>query len=212
MTRSCQPQQERVSVVRAKICSSQVKDLRPCGQFLRMEDIVTANLLTKRKERVSMKRFLMPASSISTKKVAFVILACAVLTLLAAPAMADVCSTAFPQDAGCGVTITITGTSGHLTATFGGSGIPYDNVEDQLVGVVNDSSVAVGAIVLSGPNVGENVFAFDGDGPCAHFGTLPCGPDPVDYQGPNNTFVGISSDFTTGKVLFTAPLRAPTEG
>ncbi len=120
MTRSCQPQRERASVVRAKICSSQVKDLRPCGQFLRMEDIVTANLRTKRKERVSMKRFLMPASSISMKKVAFVILACAALTLLAAPAMADVADPCIAAGAPavCGVTITVTGTTGNLTATI----------------------------------------------------------------------------------------------
>ncbi|MGD0182991.1 MAG: hypothetical protein ABSC15_24525 [Terriglobales bacterium] len=59
-------------------------------------------------------------------KALFAVLCCTVLMLIAAPAKADVCSTAFPQVPSCGVTITITGSSGNLVATFGGSGVPYD--------------------------------------------------------------------------------------
>src|SRR5262249_4831400 len=142
-----------------------------------------------------------------TTKTALALLGCALLMLFVAPARADVCSTAFPSvpGGGCGVTITITGTTGHLVATLAGSGTPYDGLEDQLVGITNNSNVNVGAIVLSGPAVVEPVFAFDGDGPCVVLGGTICGL-PTGYEGPNNKFVGISPDSTTGKVLFTTPL------
>ncbi len=174
-----------------------------------------ANILTLTKEKSERRteRHLLPVAALSIKKLVFAALFCTVLMLFAAPARADVCSTAFPVQS-CGVTITITGTSGHLTATIAITGGPYDGVEDQLVGITNNSSVAVGAIILNGPaSSGESVFEFDGDGPCVFFGTSNCNPaDPFDYEGPNNTFLGISSDFTTGKVLFTAPLAPPVGG
>jgi hypothetical protein len=156
-----------------------------------------------------MKRILMSANALSLKKVAFAILCMTLLMLVGAPARADVCSDAFNVTS-CGVTITITGTSGHLTATLGGSLTPYDGIEDQLIGITNNSSVAVGAIVLStSPAVGEPIFGFDGDGPCTSLdpkmGTVCAGT--TGYEGPINTFVGINSPFnTTGKVLFTTPL------
>ena len=143
-------------------------------------------------------------------KALFAVLCCAVLMLIVTPAKADVCSAAFPQVQGCGVTITITGTSGNLIATFGGSGMAYDGDEDQLVGIINNSPVAVGAIILSAPIIStmppwsDNLFAFDGDGACTYFGT--CSYGPTGYEGPNNTFVGTSTDLTTGKVLFTVAL------
>src|SRR5208282_4490860 len=37
-------------------------------------------------------------------------------------------------------------------------------------------------------------------------------PHPAGYEGPDNTFVGISPDTTTGKVLFTTPLPASPNG
>jgi hypothetical protein len=182
---------------------------------------MTANLLTLAQERrePQTKAHLLPATVLSVKRVVFVVLCCTLLMLFAAPAWADICSTAFPKVPSCGVTITITDPqsgppSGNLVVTFGGSGIAYDHQEDQLVGITNNSSVAVGAIVLNAPaSSGESLFQFDGDGPCVFFGTSPpgytCVPsDPYDYEGPNNTFLGISSDFTTGKVLFTVPLAA----
>src|SRR2546429_555929 len=136
---------------------------------------------------------------------------CSVLLIAAtAPARADVCSDAFqaattnPPPSGCGVTITVAGTSGSLTATTSVGGGPYDGLEDQLVGITNNSSATVGAIVLSGPTGIEGLFGFDGDGPCSFFGTGTCGS--TGYNGPLNTFVGISSDNSTGKVLFTTPL------
>ncbi len=176
---------------------------------------MTANLrtLTKEKRELPMKKLLMPATALATmKKLAFAIFCATLLMLVATPAAAaDICSTAFGVN-GCGVTITITGTSGHLIATIQVTDAgPYDGVEDQLVGITNNSSAFVGAIVLSGPTGDEGLFGFDGDGPCVRFETLPCGSDPFDYQGPNNTFVGISPDHSSGKVLFTTPL-APNGG
>jgi hypothetical protein len=166
---------------------------------------MTANLLTPtagKREQQTEKHFL-SATTLCLKRAIFTVLGCTVLMLLAAPARADVCSNQFPGFP-CGVTITITGTSGNLTATFGGTGTPYDGDEDQLVGITNNSSVPVGAIVLNAPNSGNPLFAFDGDGACTFFGT--CNDGPTGYEGPDNTFLGISPDFTTGKVLFTTAL------
>jgi hypothetical protein len=139
------------------------------------------------------------------KKVAFAILACAMLMLFAAPAWADVCGDAFPSDEiSCGVTITITGTAGNLQALIDRTGAAYDGDDDQLVGITNNSLVKVGAIILSAPGL----FAFDGDGACANLYNPPngCPFGPTGYEGPNNVFKVISSD--TGKVLFTTPLAA----
>jgi len=176
------------------------------------------------------------------KRVAFTVLCCTLLMLFAAPAwaQADPCNAptvgtpagAVGTDStgSCGLVITITGTSGNLVATLTGGGIangnPYAGIDDLLVGIQNNSSVAVGAIVLSAPpNDVDNVFNFDGDGPCDPFyhspvyswcppgyPVMPQDPNPVGYEGPDNTFVGISPDFTTGKVLFTTPLPGSPDG
>jgi hypothetical protein len=166
---------------------------------------MTANhLMLTKKER-------QPLTALSMKRVVFAVLSCTLLMLFAAPAWADgdLC-----QNAGapypCGVTIIITGQSGNLVATFGGSGIPYDGDEDQMIGIQNSSGVAVGAIILSAPIIStnppytDNLFAFDGDGACTLSGK--CNYGPTGYEGPNNTFLGMSPDLTTGKVLFTVPL------
>jgi hypothetical protein len=174
---------------------------------------MTANLLTltKGKRAPQMDGHLLPAAAFSMKRVVFTVLGCTLLMLFAAPAKADVCSTAFPQVPSCGVTITITGSSGNLVAMFGGSGIAYDGEEDQLVGITNNSKVAVGAIILSAPGTSSppftgNLFAFDNDGACTYFGG--CNYGPTGYEGPDNTFLGISPDLTTGKVLFSVPLAS----
>jgi hypothetical protein len=171
---------------------------------------MTANLLTlaQEKREPQTKAHLLPAIILSVKRVVFVVLCCTLLMLFTAPAWADICTNA-GAPAPCGVTITITGSSGNLVATFGGSGIPYDGDEDQIVGIQNNTSgssaVAVGAIILSAPGnqspFTNNLFAFDGDGACVYFHLGNCGP--TGYEGPDNTFLGISPDYTTGKVLFT---------
>jgi len=170
----------------------------------------------------------MPASALSIKKVAFAILCCTLLMLFAAPTAAqeqDQCSglngvpSALPVGSatGCGILIAITGNTGNLVATITvpGNGNPYDGHDDWLVGIQNSSSVTVGAIRLSGPDA----FGFDKDGPCSYVyrlsenedsadcfnGAVPYS-DPGDYQGPNNTFTGVSPDYTTGTVHFITPI------
>ena len=159
------------------------------------------------------------------KKVAFAILCATLLVLVAASASAttpDPCNSptvggvpagSFPNDpdGSCGVLIEVTGTSANtLAATISaGTSGAYDDVEDRLVGMKNSSTVTVGAIVLSATVNGEQIFGFDGDGPCSFHHYLWCPPsyvDPIGYEGPDNTFVGLSSDGKTGKVLFRTPL------
>lgn len=187
---------------------------------------MTANLLTLTKEKRELQskgQFLL-ATALSMKRVVFAVLCCTLLMLFAAPAWADPCSaptigpavniTGFPNNTPtCGIVITIVrgSTSGNITATISGSGLPYDNQDDQLVGIQNNStSVTVGAIVLSGTST-QDPFGFDGDGPCFYnsadcFNNFPMGYVPSGYEGPDNTFIGISQDTTTGKVLFTTPI------
>ncbi|MGA2802968.1 MAG: hypothetical protein ABSF89_01075 [Acidimicrobiales bacterium] len=108
------------------------------------------------------------------------------------------------------------------------SGGTIDDSEDVLVGVINNSDAQVTSIALSG--AGKDIFGFDDDGPCSgdydwisvadgtYCTSLPLYAamtgrvsDPDDYEGPNNTFSGISSDDTSGTVDFTTAL-APAEG
>ena len=183
-----------------------------------------------------MKRILMPATALAAmKKMAFVILGCALLMLVARPAKAELAldpcnhptigTPANVPSNFCGVVITITGTSGNLVATITGSLNPYDESDDQLVGIQNNSSVKIGAIVLKSAGDGPNdIFGFDGDGPCSYgnpgawcpspypAANNPNDPNPVGYEGPDNTFVGISPDLTTGKVLFITPLPPSPDG
>lgn len=86
----------------------------------------------------------------------------------------------------------------------------YDGQDDTLVGVQNSSGTTVSSINLTSTT---NIFEFEHDGPCtvtpAPPGCTPeqvAGTDPVDYQGPNNTFSNISADFMSGTIDFTTPL------
>jgi len=186
-----------------------------------------------------MKRHLMPVFALAeTKRILAAIFCLALLMFLTAPVSAaqeeDPCNsptigtTAIPVGSatGCGVLITITGTSGQLTATVTGGGTangnPYDKEDDELVGVQNLSSVTIGAIRLSAPPLTEssttdNLFFFDGDGPCNYaieingniydcFAGDASSSNPYDYEGPNNTYSGISPDYTTGTISFVTPI------
>jgi hypothetical protein len=86
--------------------------------------------------------------------------------------------------------------------------LPYDGVEDQLVGVVNNSQTTITSINLSG----GNIFGFDGDGagnpgsgcvvkssppnPCFTGGPF----DQTGYAGPGTSFTNSDSD--NGTVFF----------
>lgn len=79
---------------------------------------------------------------------------------------------------------------------------PYDGGDDTLVGILNNSTVPISAITVSGPSSG--LAAFDGDGICTYaiggtngsgfsgdsYCTSPqvSGTDPADYAGPGTSF------------------------
>ncbi|MGH9404430.1 MAG: PEP-CTERM sorting domain-containing protein [Terriglobia bacterium] len=109
---------------------------------------------------------------------------------------------------GCNAIITLN--SGG-TATISVTSTPaYDGVEDQLVGVINNSGTAIGSIMLSG----SDIFGFDGDGAfspgCDFSGgaPYPCGAatsgDTTGYAGPNTSFTVTDSD--NGTLNFTGGL------
>jgi len=58
------------------------------------------------------------------------------------------------------------GTSG--ASTTAGVQTPYDDNDDTLVGVVNESSKPVYALQLSGESTGTPLFGFEGDGICTY--------------------------------------------
>lgn len=76
---------------------------------------------------------------------------------------------------------------------------PFFGGEDNYGGFQNNTSHSVSSLVINGN--GTPLFGFDGDGPTAVTTTTPTG-----YEGPNNTFGNISSNFNTGTVLFTSPI------
>jgi hypothetical protein len=110
---------------------------------------------------------------------------------------------------GCNVVLTISA-GGAITATIPDS-TPYEESEDILVGVVNNSSSSVTSLNLSG----SNIFGFDGDGICTFtfVGSGYCnssqtsGVDPGDYAGPTSTFTNYSSG-DTGTVNFSPGIAA----
>jgi hypothetical protein len=93
--------------------------------------------------------------------------------------------------------------NGKITVTIPDS-VPYEQSEDVLVGVVNNSASTVTSLNLSG----ADIFGFDGDGICTFtfVGSGYCtsaqtnGVDPGDYQGPTSTFTNISNGGNNGTV------------
>lgn len=77
--------------------------------------------------------------------------------------------------------------------------VPFDGIEDTLVGVQNNSSSSVPGLKLSSS---LSIFSFDGDGICTVTGApAGCPFGPTGYEGPNTSFVPTTS--TIGNVLFT---------
>jgi PEP-CTERM motif len=106
-------------------------------------------------------------------------------------------------DTGCGILITINAdNSVTVTAASSPTQPPYDGVEDTLIGVLNNSSVAVGSLPLSSSTV---IFGFDGDGICASsISPRPAGCPfgTTGYEGPGVSFSGINAARTNGIVNF----------
>lgn len=108
---------------------------------------------------------------------------------------------------GCNVIITIPA-SGAITVVVNDS-TPYEQSEDVMVGVVNNSSSAAGSINITSTT---GVFGLDGDGICTYtfVGSTYCNTghssDPQDYYGPTSSFSGISLDGNNGTVNFSPAL------
>ena len=84
----------------------------------------------------------------------------AVLLCSAQVAKADAICGTLGFSSGCNQVITINA-NGTATISAGSSSTPYDNVEDQLVGVVNNYNGFLNSITLTSSS---DIFGFDGDG------------------------------------------------
>ena len=103
-------------------------------------------------------------------------------------------------DTDCGTILTISDNNA-ITITRTGQG-PYDQIEDTLIGVVNNSSHPLRALGLSSS---LPIFGFDGDGIDA-FG-IPGNPfDFTGYGGPNAFFTDFGPSRTSGTVNFVTPI------
>jgi hypothetical protein len=119
-----------------------------------------------------------------------------------------------PTATGCNVLITI---NADRTSTITiKDPTPYENSEDILVGVQNNSSTSVPSVALTGVDIfgldGDGIctFSFPGDGYCltnAAGGSSVGGTDPYDYQGPTSTFSNFSTG-NSGTVNFNPPVAA----
>ena len=111
---------------------------------------------------------------------------------------------------GCSILFTFNA-NGSVSSATDQAILPYDGVEDILVGIQNNSSSTVTSLALSSST---EIFAFDGDG-AGEPGTgclattgnpHPCisgGPfGSTGYEGPGTSFSGISNDDKSGTVNF----------
>ncbi len=119
------------------------------------------------------------------------------------------------RDTSCAILLLIE-QDGSLRVKTAPSQGPYDGIEDTLIGVQNNSSHAVLAIPISGPN---SILGFDGDGICGSdpftggpFNPRPpgCPFGPTGYEGPGVIFSDISADATSGTVTFAGGLQPGT--
>jgi hypothetical protein len=112
-----------------------------------------------------------------------------------------------PSGTGCNVVLTIN--PGGTVSAVVKDPIPYENSEDALVGVINNSPSSVGSLTLTG----TGIFGFEGDGICTFtfVGSGYCSPaqiagtDPGDYAGPTTSFTNFSTA-NTGTVVFNGGL------
>ena len=147
-----------------------------------------------------------PKSAISRRKIAAAFgLACAAVLIGGASSAS---AALFPQcppigaDTGCGVLITVDA-NGHGSVASDPSQPPYENIEDTLIGLQNNSPGTVSSVDLSSTT---DIFGFDGDGICSS-GISPqpagCPFGATEYEGPGTSFSNINTtDFTSGTVNF----------
>ena len=84
---------------------------------------------------------------------------------------------------------------------------PFDGHDDTLVGIVNETNVAIPTVALSSST---DIFAFDGDGICSGYGSWTgstgCPYGTTGYEGPGTSFNGYSSSthYKVGNVNFSS--------
>lgn len=111
-------------------------------------------------------------------------------------------------DTSCGILLVINA-DGTVSVLSDGTQGPYDQVEDTLIGVQNNSAVSIPSLTLTGtdPTL-DPPFWFDGDGICTYTGDAYCSSATTGYEGPTTTFSNISSDSYSGEVDFTGGLAS----
>ncbi|HSS19660.1 MAG TPA: Calx-beta domain-containing protein [Pyrinomonadaceae bacterium] len=128
---------------------------------------------------------------------ALLILAVLVISVRTAEAQCP----AVGSDTNCGVIITVTDTGASLSLT---GQPPYDDIEDTLIGVVNNSNLPIHSLGL---NASLTIFAFDGDG-IDTYGIPGNSMDSTGYGGPNAYFTNIDPSQRSGIVNFIVPIAA----
>jgi hypothetical protein len=104
---------------------------------------------------------------------------------------------------GCNLLITFNA-DGSITTSAPNAALSYDNGgDDNMVGILNNTSSPISAVTLSGTSV---PFGFDGDGACDPTWTFgggnPCGTTTSGYGHEGVTFSGISAGGDAGTVDF----------
>ena len=119
---------------------------------------------------------------------------------------AAVCPALGGATAGCDIIITVTDSGTTVTPgpSFNLNGGTYDGSDDTLVGIINNSSIALSSIDLSSTT---DIFGFDGDG-ITGYGAPGNSMDRSGYGGPNSYFTNISSNSKSGTVNFLTALAA----
>ncbi|HEV7566490.1 MAG TPA: hypothetical protein VGO31_11070 [Microbacteriaceae bacterium] len=101
-------------------------------------------------------------------------------------------------DSSCALLIRIT-PSGQAGVYGDPSQGPFDGIEDTLVGVQNDSTSSIASIPISS-STGKGLFGFEGDGLCTFISCTWAAA--TGYEGPGVSFTNISTDLTSGTVVF----------
>ena len=117
------------------------------------------------------------------------------------PTLTGASSSYVSAGAGCNSVITISPTNTVSVSVVNSS--PYDGVEDQYVGVVNNGTQSISSLTLTGGSNG--IFGFEGDG-IDTFGIASNGSDMTGYGGANAFFSGVNGAQTMGVVNFLTPI------
>ena len=122
------------------------------------------------------------------------------------PTLTNANSTYVSAGGGCNTVITISPTNTVSVGIVNSN--PYDGVEDQYVGVVNNGTQSISSLTLTGGS--NSIFEFETtqgyiDG-IDTYGIASNSSDTTEYGGPNAFFSGINGAQTMGVVNFLTPI------